>query len=253
MNAILSMTTLLLGAVALPDFNPGTDQSAAPETAAPQSAGPAQQSPAVPLDQLRVRAGGFTSRGGSGAASSQGQFVPMAPTDPGLASPDSPWAAPTEGAASGVAPGFGTRARGSSSTLGRRPTASAGASARAPSRAGSPAIAQQAQASRLEAMSGAGQVGKPFTGYTPPPTTSPYMNLYRGSSESYNNYTELVRPAVDQQRQNQSFGGQIRGLQSSSRLQSMGLQRLGKAAGQRGTNAPEFYMNYGTYYPAFMH
>jgi hypothetical protein len=253
MNVFLGITTLVLGIA-------GPQDSPEPSTAAPRTNAPLeqQQAPAVPLDQLRARAGmgmGSAGAGGGmmrrGGGSGGGQdFVPIAPTDPGLSSPDSPWAAPTEGGSPGASPGFGTRARSPGSTIpGRRPPT---AGLHPGYRPNSQGIAQQVQANRLENMprqAAATQVAKPFNSYTSPRTTSAYMDLYRSSNEGYNNYSQLVRPALEQQQQNHSFGGQIRGLQSNSRLQAMGLQKLGKGFGQRGTNAPEFYMNHQRYYP----
>ncbi|MFZ5829981.1 MAG: hypothetical protein ACOY3P_07825 [Planctomycetota bacterium] len=100
-------------------------------------------------------------------------------------------------------------------------------------------------------------MSKPFSGYSPSPSVSPYLNLYRRDvGAGVDNYNTLVRPLIEQRQQNQLFGGEIRGLQSTQQLQNSALQRLGKTGvGQfqqgRATNAPEFYMNYGPYYPSF--
>jgi hypothetical protein len=115
-------------------------------------------------------------------------------------------------------------------------------------------VAQQAQESRLEPArpNPVARPGKPFAGYTAPPTTSPYMNLYRRGAGDSDNYTTLVRPLVEQQHENRVFGGEIRGLQSATRLQTSALYKLGKQPQtQAGTTAPEYFMNYRDYYPGF--
>jgi hypothetical protein len=66
--------------------------------------------------------------------------------------------------------------------------------------------------------------GKPFESYSPPPTTSPYLNLFRedfdGSSDF--NYNTLVRPMLQQQQFNQQI--QRQGSDLSRRLQAMASQ-----------------------------
>lgn len=119
--------------------------------------------------------------------------------------------------------------------------------------------ARQAAASRMGAFSRptapVAQQAKPFAGYTPPPTTSAYMNMYRANQGQIENYTTLVRPELQAQQQNQRFGGDIRGLQSLSRVQQHALQRLGKVNQsqqiQQGFVAPEYFNNYQMYYPNF--
>ena len=45
---------------------------------------------------------------------------------------------------------------------------------------------------------------KPFSGYSPRPSVSPYMNLFRGDNDygRVDNYSTLVRPKLQQQQQN---------------------------------------------------
>jgi hypothetical protein len=200
--------------------------------------------------------------------------VPVAPTDPTLKSPDSPLLPPTA-IAPGVAPGYGTGAAaggygaGGYGASGYSPSAYAPQSDAARMRAmrsatqsqgvGRQGMASEAQASRLTPRAGIGaasQVSKPFSGYSASPTISPYMNLYRplGGGGALDNYNTFVRPLTEQQRTNQVIGGEIRGLQSNLGLQHSAIRRLGKErqySGPQNANAPEYFQNYGNYYPAF--
>jgi hypothetical protein len=115
---------------------------------------------------------------------------------------------------------------------------------------------QQQQAARLEMLApkpaATARSSKPFSGYTPTPTVSPYLNLFRNSNSDVNNYNTLVKPYLEQEQQSRLFGGEIRGLQSSTRLQNNALQKLGKRTDlMGGTTAPEFYQNYQGFYPGF--
>jgi hypothetical protein len=115
------------------------------------------------------------------------------------------------------------------------------------------------QAERLQPSAGiaapAARVSKPFANYNPAPAVSPYMNLYRRdtSGGTIDNYNAFVRPMVEQGRANQTFGGEIRGLQSNVRLQNSAVQRLGKfnQRANTGTMAPEYFQNNGAFFPSF--
>ena len=202
----------------------------------------------------------------------QEQQVPVPPTDPDLRSPDSPLASPTEqGGNAGT--GYGTPLGGNVPMgAGSRPNyRGASAAARSKSSSGSRygATAQQKpnpqrdlaimeqQTSRLQPSAGisagAPSVSKPFSSYSPAPAVSPYMDLYRRDTGGADNYYSFVRPRLDQRRANQVLGGEIRGLQSNQRLQSHAVQKLGKATdrAQTGTMAPEYYQNFGSFYPGF--
>ena len=75
---------------------------------------------------------------------------------------------------------------------------------------------------------------KAFTNYQPPSSgVSPYMNLFRTGTNNgtIDNYTTLVRPALQQQTANQQFGSDIFGLQRNARLQSAALQQLDASRG----------------------
>jgi hypothetical protein len=66
---------------------------------------------------------------------------------------------------------------------------------------------------------------KPFATYSPQPTVSPYLNLFRtdlGSSNGGLNYSTLVQPQLQQQRVNQSLGNQS--IQANRRLSALAAQ-----------------------------
>jgi len=69
--------------------------------------------------------------------------------------------------------------------------------------------------------SGGGQMGKPFSGFSPSPTTSPYLNLFREdfAGESDLNYNTLVRPQLQQQQFNQQV--QRQGMEMAQRVQAL--------------------------------
>ena len=96
---------------------------------------------------------------------------------------------------------------------------------------------------------------KAFASYQPPSSgVSPYMNLFRTdtSNGTIDNYTTLVRPALQQQNANQQFGNDIFGLQRNARIQDAALQQLDHSARTlQGVGTPQYYMNYGGYYPGY--
>jgi hypothetical protein len=71
------------------------------------------------------------------------------------------------------------------------------------------------------------------------------MELGRISSYSgdIDNYSQYVRPRLEQLNANQQMGSQIRGLQNSMRTLGRQTQSL------QGIVIPQYYMNYGSYYP----
>jgi hypothetical protein len=191
----------------------------------------------------------------------QEPLVPFAPTDPSAVAERYPWAPPTAGSP----PGEGA--------VEQRPTVggSSGAySAPGPSRsvpyirprAGRPAYrgtgsypsyaSQQARMPRLDLTQGSpysasATVSKPFAGYTRARATSPYMELNR-TDYGYNvidPYNQYVRPQLERMSANQQLGREIRGLQHS--VQTLGRQ----TQSLRGVIIPQYYMNYGNYYPGF--
>jgi hypothetical protein len=92
---------------------------------------------------------------------------------------------------------------------------------------------------------------KPFTGYTPPPVYSPYMNLYRTDNDRgrINNYYSLVRPVVEQQQTNRQTQTSLQSLQSTTRTQGTQLQQLNQRTQPPMPTSTPTFMNYQNYYP----
>jgi hypothetical protein len=244
MNSAIAMGALVLGSWVLPGEEPRPQPYGTPLP--PAAAAPAER-PMPPTGAGSPYQHGSPTAPGGGAslpsaAQARQQHVPLAPTDPALSAPESPWQAPT--------------AEGSATTLGFGSGAAAGRVSpyALPSRAttgyrsfidyaGSGVGTQRGPSAPLRA-------NKPFTGYRPPPAVSPYLNLFRNDTDGglVDNYTTLVRPFVDQQMTNQMIGGQIQGLQGATRTQGRALQRMGQ---QIGTGAPEYFMNHGAFYGGF--
>jgi hypothetical protein len=84
---------------------------------------------------------------------------------------------------------------------------------------------------------------------------SPYMQLFRTSTNfgTVDNYSTLVRPALDQRSMNQQFNMDIYGLERTSRVQNSALRQLGRGNGRlpQSIGTPQFYMNSGSYYPSY--
>lgn len=91
---------------------------------------------------------------------------------------------------------------------------------------------------------------KAFAGFRPTSGVSPYMNLFRTQGDLLDNYTSLVRPAIEQRFLNQQFNRDLRGLENNSRTQGVNLQQLYRSNQTlQGVETPQFYMNYQSYYP----
>jgi hypothetical protein len=84
---------------------------------------------------------------------------------------------------------------------------------------------------------------------------SPYMNLFRNDTNggTIDNYTTFVRPAINQQSLNQQFNMDVYGLQRNAQIQNAALQQMNRGVSRapQGVGTPQFYMNYGNYYPGF--
>jgi hypothetical protein len=98
---------------------------------------------------------------------------------------------------------------------------------------------------------GSGQ-GKPFSGFSPSPTTSPYLNLFRedfgGNSDL--NYNTLVRPQLQQQQFNQQV--QRQSLDMSRRMQAMAAQSDYNPQGSKDqypTGHQTVFKYFGHYHP----
>ncbi len=93
--------------------------------------------------------------------------------------------------------------------------------------------------------------GKAFANFQPQSGVSPYMNLYRRDSlGTVDNYTTLVRPQLEQRYLNTQFNQDINNLQRTTQMQVMNAQQPQRQQLQ-GVSTPQFYMNYGKYYPGF--
>ena len=80
---------------------------------------------------------------------------------------------------------------------------------------------------------------------------SPYMNLFRRDNAlgTVDNYTTLVRPALEQRSANQRFNLDIFGLERRARIQQHSIQRMEQTERTlQGIGTPQYYMNYGGYY-----
>ena len=105
---------------------------------------------------------------------------------------------------------------------------------------------------RIGLGAGTTAASKPFSNYSPAPTVSPYLNLFRedldGTSDF--NYQTLVRPLLQQQQINQQVERQ--GLELARRLQSMAAQSDFNPKGSESqfpTGHQSVFMYYGHYYP----
>lgn len=94
--------------------------------------------------------------------------------------------------------------------------------------------------------------GRPFANFTPSPTVSPYLNLFRedvgGNSDL--NYHTLVRPMLQQQQFNQQV--QRQELDTQRRLQAIAAQSNFNPRGsqqQFPTGHPTAFMYYSRFYP----
>jgi hypothetical protein len=81
---------------------------------------------------------------------------------------------------------------------------------------------------------------------------SPYMNLFRNDNGgTIDNYSSLVRPALQQQAANQRLANDIFGLDRQNRIQQamMQSQLYNGPRTLQSVGTPTYYMNYGSFYP----
>ncbi len=76
------------------------------------------------------------------------------------------------------------------------------------------------------------------------------MYLFRRQGDTFDNYTFLVQPQIEQRSLNQQFNGDIRGPDNSSQqMQGVNPQQpYRKSENLQGVAAP-YYMNTGNYFP----
>jgi hypothetical protein len=187
--------------------------------------------------------------------------MPFAPTDPSAASGAFPWAPPTADSSAEVQQPQQGAGVGDSPTAYAVPGLSGGAAYFTP-RASRPTFqpptsydsftTQQARlsigarANRAAGGSPLLDTPKPFSDYDQPAAVSPYMELGRISSYAgdIDNYSQFVKPQLERQRASQQVGSQIRQLQTNVRALNTETQSL------RGVRIPQYFMDYGGYYPA---
>jgi hypothetical protein len=106
---------------------------------------------------------------------------------------------------------------------------------------------------RLGLGVGPSVAGKPFQSFSPSPTVSPYLNLFREDREGGGdlNYNTLVRPMLQQQ----SFNEQVQrqNIEMQRRLQAISAQADFNPRGsesQMPTGHQTVYRYYGRFYPA---
>jgi hypothetical protein len=97
-----------------------------------------------------------------------------------------------------------------------------------------------------------GAAAKPFSSFSPAPTTSPYLNLFREdfAGESDLNYNTIVRPQLQQQQFNQQV--QRQGQDLASRMQSMAAQGDFNPQGDKNqfpTGHQTVFGYYGRFHP----
>jgi hypothetical protein len=93
---------------------------------------------------------------------------------------------------------------------------------------------------------------KPFSAYRSMPGVSPYLNLFRNDTSlgTIDNYTTIVRPELEQRYFNQQIRRDVRGLERDSRAQGAALQQMGVPRSPQGIATPQYYLNYGNYFPS---
>jgi hypothetical protein len=112
-----------------------------------------------------------------------------------------------------------------------------------------------ARGSRIDSGLGSfANLNKPFGNYSPAPTVSPYLNLFREDLDGQSdlNYQTLVQPQLRQQAINERQ--QRESMEMAQRLQSIGAQSDFNPAGSRTqppTGHQTVFQYYGHYYPAF--
>jgi hypothetical protein len=97
-----------------------------------------------------------------------------------------------------------------------------------------------------------GNLNKPYSNYSPAPTVSPYLNLFREDLDGQSdlNYQTLVRPQLNQQAFNERQQRETFDL--ARRLQSISAQSDFNPSGnvnQPPTGHQTVFMYYGHYYP----
>jgi hypothetical protein len=279
MNLIVGLGTLLLGGWVL-NTPPSEDLPAAAPVPSKQSTESALPSGSGASEGSRAASGNNTdtrgsSRGGSGTASTDSQpsgsaapkwLLPSPPTETGRSQYGGRYAMPTPPT------GVGRDAEYNNPSAMANPSGS-------PIQSSIPEVPTSRQASpprrsdssyyserefwRSESRAASypsfdlpnGPV-KPFASVRPFESgVSPYMGLFRNDTAggTIDNYSTLVRPALDQRSMNQQFNLDTYGLERVGRLQEMTLRQMGRFRSSdrtpQGVSTPQFDRMYNGYYP----
>lgn len=215
---------------------------AAPMLPSPGMTGPSRAAPARPPREPSQQ---------QQQPSMRSKVMPRAPTAP--SEPGAPGLAPPTQMEDGQAPLPGLEADGAYGFGPRMPMAP---TYRRPTpREKQPSAYSDAFAQQQKQLTAAVTPQKAFNNYQSPPSgVSPYMNLFRNDTANgtIDNYTTLVRPALQQQSSNQQFGHDIFGLQRNVRIQNAALRQMDRnTRNLQGVGTPQYYMNYGGYYPNY--
>ena len=110
----------------------------------------------------------------------------------------------------------------------------------------------QSGGSRIGLGLGGSGGSKPFSGFTPDPTVSPYLNLFREDLEGGGdlNYNTLVRPMLQQQQVNQQV--QRQAVEFQRKLQGIAAQSDFNPQGAKDiypTGHQTAFRYFGHYYP----
>jgi hypothetical protein len=266
MNTLIGIWSLVFGGVALPGADPSLEYPISPWIRPPTAemrypdlgpAGGAARTPSPSGTRGQAQGGTY---GQAGLARPQPGYgrqgtalesqIPAVPTDPLAITPDAyPFAPPTanlqtqQGGSGGPSSGAaGTRA-------GMIPQAPASP---LPRKMPSMPRSRTTEFFRSRALSYGTPVSmdKPFSGHQADPVLSPYMDLFRtdNSLGTVDNYNQYVRPKLQQQARNRQLNRQVRGLQSTTQRQGSALRQSQQL---QGLSAPQYYQNYGGYYPGF--
>ena len=278
MNIAIGIGTLLLGGWVL--NTPANDDQT---TTSPQS--PSAES-ALPPGARALRGMGEESKGKGDRGASQGQgsstprtddqsngrgqlkwVLPAPPTEPGVSRIGSRFAMPTPPTGVGTDteyrdPSYSPNPSGSPMQTGM-PEVPTSRQVAPPRNGSSPSYYDERTFYRgsdlRDSYSGfvlPAAPTKPFANVRPFASgVSPYMGLFRNDTAggTIDNYSTLVRPALDQRSMNQQFNLDLYGLERNARLQNMTLQQMDRynqnSRDPQSISTPQFYRNFGGYYP----
>jgi hypothetical protein len=281
MNVAIGIGTLLLGAWVLnepvTEKQPGVAaQSRAPtaDTRAQGTAKSKDPTRALPREEVEQRkrnpallTDGQSPRQKSGQANGQPEtqrrdegVIPAAPTESGYGTGLGMPSAPTARQDGSEVTPYSTAPEQSYGPMApTRPNIP-------PSRKVQNAVSQSyygvAEMQRTRAESGA------YSGYAAqqPPTkalasarpfssgVSPYMGLFRNDTAggTIDNYSTMVRPALDQRSMNQQFNMDIYGLERNARLQNAAMRQLDRSnRTPQNISTPQYFRTYGDSYPGY--